>query len=653
MLDDVASAARSTPAEGVVRLVTRGYHWPGDGGGASYLHVGEQPQHKGRIRTADGRWWAFEGIEASVRQFGAKGDGGPGDARAIQDLFECRQVATIRFPAGRYRANDLQVRRPCTLVGEGAEIFWDEPCDRGSSMLAVYSDGVTVSGLKFRGIRYETWETPVGPHTLLRIDARTEEKDGAIRLTDLSFEGGQQGCVVAIATDIFIDRVLFVRQRVYGLVFLKGPRNAIVKGLVARQIGRYGGLKFSYQDAERPTERIVITDFVIEDSCRLHPDESEWQEGMDLVCGAVRDLVIANGVIAGCANGGIELKTGGKMIDPVDEYNDIQVSNVTIRMTDPRHGIVFNWTGPKTNSAKRGRRVVVSDCIIRHDVRGSESAGVEISAWSDIVFQNCFISGATVGFRISPYGGTSDIAEEIRLIGNRIEDVETGFLAVRGELNGLELSNNTIRAERFGIQLGGARVQDVTIAGNRIEQTGSPRGTGAAVLLSNCRATTVWNNLLQAKEGHGLRIRHITGARAEGEVVRNVVRAARNGFRVEDGRFTITDNHVEGGEGQHGLLIEGRADVRAAWNVRGVSATPGRLLGDPGDVVLARGDRAGTTAGWRHDPETIGGWQPIEAQPAMPRKRSLVERVAPGQAQRWDEAWRYLRRRWAERRGGR
>lgn len=82
-----ASAAVLTVPAGTQYLRTEGYAASGDGGGALYRPVASEPQHPGKVLTADGKWWELSSDDIDPRMLGAKGDGAADDAQAIRNAI--------------------------------------------------------------------------------------------------------------------------------------------------------------------------------------------------------------------------------------------------------------------------------------------------------------------------------------------------------------------------------------------------------------------------------------------------------------------------------------------------------------------------------------------------------------------------------------
>jgi hypothetical protein len=629
-----AAAEGATLATEVGAIRTEGYHAAGDGGGAFYLRVAARPAHAGRLATADGSWWEIAGPDFSARQFGAHGDGRHDDSAALQAALDCPLVSSLRLPPGQYRAMGLKLRRRCALSGEATLLFWDEPEPEGS-LLTIMAQGAVVSSLTFKGVRYQDVDSPVGPRTLLAIDPRQAEDAGEVRLSDLTFIGGQTGCSIGLVSNIFIDRVRFERCRNYALVLIRGPRKIVINGLIASEIGSYGGLKTDFAHTSRATERLVINDFVITDCGRIERDPDFWQEGLDFIAGFAREFVVSNGVISNCGNGGIELKTsGGLMLEEDDTYQDLLITNVVISTRGNAHGIVLNWHGVKTNRDKRGRRIMIANNIIRHEgVTTTAGSGIHVSAWSDLHIVNNFIEGAYQGVVLAPVGASDNTAANVRIAGNQILGVQTGVSARKGYVEDLDISGNVIDCARSGVALVGSSCRGVTIAHNHLRQRGAQEHILACIDVRNARDVEIWSNKLDSAEGHGVYVHDDTNGASSGAILKNVVRARRESFVIRGGDWQLFENFIRARPATRTLRVGKGARAAAAWNIRGLRPTRPLEPGSPGDVVLhgqGSSDSSPAVPGWWVDmseDDGRGSWVMIAATPE-PEAMSVLDALA-------------------------
>jgi hypothetical protein len=601
-----AAAEATSIAADVVSLRTEGFYNPSDNGGADYRRVSLRPSHGGCLRSADGTWWEICGRDFSVRQFGALGDGISDDSDALQAALDCPLATALRLPAGRYRATGLSLQRDCLIVGEAAELFWDL-ADDPREMLNITSSSASVRGVCFSGGRYVDLTTPVGPYTLLRIDPMRPEEGGEVRLQDLTFIGGSIGCVVGLVSNVFLDRLRFEHCRDFGLILARGPRQIIINGLIATGIGGYGGIKTDFAGTVRATERLVVNDFVITDCGRGSSSPKLWQEGIDLDCGFAREWVISNGVISNCGGGGICLKTGGVLIDEDDLYQDMIVSNLVISVRGNRIGICLEWTGPKVNSGKRGRRILVTGNTIRHEgATNTGGCGIQIAAWSDVHIANNYIEGAHAGLILGPTGSSDDTARDVSIANNRVRGAQFGIITSNGVIETLDVSGNVIDCGQIGIQFAGARCRDVLIAHNRISQRGRPDSIRACIQVRNCREMEVSSNHLDSEHGNAVMVLDSSYGSSDGALLRNTVRAGAEALHIQGGRWEVFDNYVRTNPGVRTLRLSHDAQVKAAWNIRGLRDVIPLDNGSVGDVALNVARRS-SSVGWWFDPTAQDG----------------------------------------------
>jgi hypothetical protein len=83
---------------------TAGFTEAGDGGGAVYRRVVSEPEHAGKLQSADGAWWELATQPLNVRMFGAVGDNVADDTAALiaaVDFAFARSVG-LNWPTGDY-----------------------------------------------------------------------------------------------------------------------------------------------------------------------------------------------------------------------------------------------------------------------------------------------------------------------------------------------------------------------------------------------------------------------------------------------------------------------------------------------------------------------------------------------------------------------
>lgn len=119
-----AAVAATIPVAITKVLHLLGYSALNDGGDATYKWVASQPSHPGKLQTADGAWWELLPTPfVTVRQFGAKGDGGTDDRAAFNNAALCASALgpkKVLVPAtsSAYIVSDV-VNVPTSVAFEG------------------------------------------------------------------------------------------------------------------------------------------------------------------------------------------------------------------------------------------------------------------------------------------------------------------------------------------------------------------------------------------------------------------------------------------------------------------------------------------------------------------------------------------------------
>ncbi len=184
------------PEAGTLALRSLGVYAPGDGGHALWRAAVAEPQHPGKLRTADGRWWELDPEQMiSPRMFGALGDGQFNDTPAFDaGVAYCRHMRVpLRIPAGTFVLDSLSaIIRDVT---GGPTVPRDEVIIRGAGRTAthlVFSKDLTAPFLK--------------------CAPSQNAKLGAVELTDLTIDGrGFAGTAIKLS---HMSKCHFARLRI-------------------------------------------------------------------------------------------------------------------------------------------------------------------------------------------------------------------------------------------------------------------------------------------------------------------------------------------------------------------------------------------------------------------------------------------------------
>lgn len=95
----------------VLVIRTNGYTTAGDGGGQTYVYVGSEPSHAGKVQDAAGRWFEILSNAASIKAFGAKVDNSTADTTAVQNAVNWSVATgkTILVPPGICRIGTVTI----------------------------------------------------------------------------------------------------------------------------------------------------------------------------------------------------------------------------------------------------------------------------------------------------------------------------------------------------------------------------------------------------------------------------------------------------------------------------------------------------------------------------------------------------------------
>lgn len=122
------SAAAEADLAGQSFVRTAGYASAGDGGGALYVPVAEEPTHEGKFQSADGQWWELADSVIVPEMFGAVGDGtltsgGTDDKDALQAWLDMGDTRTLRLPPKGYVTSVPLVGKynNLTIAGSGGD----------------------------------------------------------------------------------------------------------------------------------------------------------------------------------------------------------------------------------------------------------------------------------------------------------------------------------------------------------------------------------------------------------------------------------------------------------------------------------------------------------------------------------------------------
>jgi hypothetical protein len=183
--DTFATAQTQAIAPDVTLLRTAGYHYPGDGGGASYARVSQVPQHKAFIVNTirPPSIWALVDKHVNLLQFGAVdgGSAGQDNSEALDNaLLYCKAnfARSLEVPglfriASPVRDIDFQIE----IWGQGPNrsgFFrdYDEPHPNRGLLAVTHGPGGIGSGTIIRGLGFEALNKSSGGSAISVINGQ-------------------------------------------------------------------------------------------------------------------------------------------------------------------------------------------------------------------------------------------------------------------------------------------------------------------------------------------------------------------------------------------------------------------------------------------------------------------------------------------------
>jgi hypothetical protein len=428
------------------------------------------------------------------RDLGAIGDGHHDDTAPITDAIALGN--DIVLAPGTYAVKRVHVTRSTRIAARhGATLVPFDPDDAsiGGVLLHIEADDCVVDGLAFRApVASQIAETQ-GPWALLFAEKRQEgfgpelmadeemvrfHRIRRLRVANCRFEGGHHGLWATAVDDGEFENLSFHDTQRYGIALMSGLRRSFLRGIRVDGTLNGEGIKIGYWKADVLAGDIVLTDFIVRNCGRLAV-KPDVKEGIDLFMGAIRNLVVSNGIISGCSGGGIEIKTRQTDIVP-DIYQNVLVSNLVIDNACEQKGIALLWasvTKPAESTLEAAGRVTLSNIRIRYSfddmtvARGSITAAVTIMAWNRVTCRSVDIEGAGIGFNLSVgQNDKTNRTSDLMIDSCVIRDSQHGLSAPSGELHGLTIRNSDFQTRDRTIVLCGATVRGMRLTGSRFVQ---------------------------------------------------------------------------------------------------------------------------------------------------------------------------------------
>lgn len=450
---------------------------------------------------------------ASVRDFGAKGDGVADDTAAVEAAVRGTPDGVVEFPRGRYRlTRTVEVRLPAAgplaLNGRGGA---------GTVVMAGPGPAFRIVGSHERGTADPKSVQPV-----------TWQKERMPVLEDLEIVGAHPAAdgVEFRFTLQAVVRGVLIRQVRHGLHFTGRNRNVLID---ASHIYDCSGIGI-FLEAVNIHQMIVGHSHI--SYCR--------QSGIKVFGSEIRNFQITGNDIEynfaadGPPAADIWFDLAGK-----GSVREGTISGNTIQALQSPGGANIRFTGIPGNPLKVGVWSITGNHIANQEtsIHLTDAAGVSITgntfmrgfarhlvierSRNIIVSANIFDHNADyfTPNTVSTGGIVVDRSTAVIVSQNIIEGIDAGSPETGGALavadsRDVTLDGNQVRAPRHrGIHV--ARSANVRVAGNLVtEEPGQPRMVAAVELEGPCPGTVVRGNTL-ARGSRGALVNRATGATIE------------------------------------------------------------------------------------------------------------------------------------------
>jgi parallel beta-helix repeat protein len=422
---------------------------------------------------------------ATVRDFGAVGDGQTDDSAAIQQAVDAVQGA-VRFNRGVYRITkpivvELNRVGPTSLVGDGtARILMAGP---GPAIKLLGNHGGTADPATVAADVWQRQRMPivdgleiVGAHP----DASGIEADGTMQLT--------------------VTRVN-IRDCRHGIHLVRRNRNVLVA------------------------------------DCHLYHNRGVglYLDDVDL-----HQINISNCHISYNMGGGIVSRAGG--------VRNLHITGCDIEsnmspQTPPTANVLIDGAGSTSGTAE----VAVTGCTLQHNTDSPESANIRFRGggkpdhrWGHLTIANNILSDVTINVDIQNARGVS-------LIGNSFGKAARCDLRIVASANVVIGPNMLERNPNYKLHEQSAdggvllqNCQDMTISGLHITEV---RRLPAGLVLENCRRVNINGCSILDCENAGILLKEVSNTRVSGCLIRNDLpaRGPWSAIKTEAG----SDNLIE------------------------------------------------------------------------------------------------------------
>jgi hypothetical protein len=411
----------------------------------------------------------------NVKDHGALGDGSTDDSAAI--LLAAALGKPLFYPPGVYLVKNLTITEAsgCRgMLGAGATIKPASGSTSATILFTIQADDFFVDQLFFDLPISTTAGSPPACDRSLYF-SMSSGSGARWRIENCRFRGGTYAAVMNNADTAIINDNVVDQPYTWGFVLNNTPVHCIITNNRIKDVGENEGIRIGSSTQTTIAEKILISNNVISGCGWLHASAANYQDGLDLFCGAARSLLVTNNIIRNCAHGGMELKTTQGSVSVDNIYQQIKISNNLICCTNDGIGIAVNWSGTNTAPDKAGN-ILISDNFIYFDLSGTATAaiGINVTAYTDLAIVGNGIAKAYYGIKLDSSGSSDTTTRRPIIVGNVINVEREAISATARTVESPRIAGNVLKSiSARAIQFDSATITDAEIVHNDIESTGS------------------------------------------------------------------------------------------------------------------------------------------------------------------------------------
>lgn len=297
------------------------------------------------------------------------------------------------------------------------------------------------------------------------------------------------------------------------------------------------------------SQNAVIEDVSISDNIIRDWNVNVGQEAIDVSCQAARNLLVANNIMDGCGNGGLELKTGPSSLSP-DIYQNVMITGNVVRMLTTA-GIGFDLHFATADTPSKESKITVSNNRVYCDSQPSSGTayGIIVTALEDVAIIGNDISNVLRGIIVGPDGvSTTNTTSRVQVMGN------------------------TVLSYSYALQLQGAgttpTINDILIQGNRLVATNDVALSAAAPAVNRA---IIQNNYIESQSGTAAELRGLDASRVcdndmvaagSGNCILTQSTPAAGAIKIYNNRLSSPSGHALNlGTGSGILVFDNKVDV--------------------------------------------------------------------------------------------